>query len=119
GEGETDAWACWYHGVPYLGLPGANQAKKLTKFPLDLQPVQRIYVLQEPDQVKKLRSSGQGFYKDVHRTLRELGYTGDIFCVHFEALTGCKDPSDLHSKLWDESSDKACNERAGAFKETV
>src|SRR5205823_2505262 len=28
-EGESDAWACWYNGVPALGLPGAQAARAL------------------------------------------------------------------------------------------
>jgi hypothetical protein len=102
GEGESDAWACWLHDVPYLGLPGASTAKKLTTYDIDLSLIPRIYILHEPDQVKSLQNKGVGFYKDVHNTLREIGYTGEIFCVHFKQLTGCKDPGDLHISLWDQ-----------------
>ena len=98
GEGESDAWACWYHGVPYLGLPGASSQKCLTG--VDLAGFERVYILQEPDQARKMLSDGQGFYKNVHRALRANGYTGEIFCIQFEQATGCKDPSDLHIRLW-------------------
>jgi hypothetical protein len=103
GEGESDGWACWFHDVPYLGLPGASTAKKLTVLGDDLSRIQRIYILHEPDQVEKLQHTGQGFYKDVHNTLRALDYKGELFCVPFKQLTGCKDPGELHSKLWDEN----------------
>src|SRR5262249_20373905 len=26
-EGESDAWTLWYHGLPALGIPGANATK--------------------------------------------------------------------------------------------
>src|SRR5947209_3524044 len=29
GEGESDAWTCWFHGVPFLGIPGATMARCL------------------------------------------------------------------------------------------
>lgn len=102
GEGESDGWACWYHDIPYLGLPGASTARKLTRLG---EGIQRIYILHEPDQVKKLQYSGQSFYKDVHNTLRDLGYKGEIFCAHFKQLTGCKDPGELHITLWDEHAE--------------
>lgn len=101
GEGESDAWACWLHGVPYLGIPGADMQKCLSGADLNLIP--KIYILQEPDQYRKMLEHGEGFYKNVHKALRSNGYTGEIFCINFEQATGgCKDPSALHIKLWNE-----------------
>ena len=109
GEGESDAWACWYHNIPYLGIPGASVAGAMVrvKESLHLDRIPRIYILHEPDQVKKLQNSGVGFYKDVYLTLRQqLGYAGEIFCIEFQR-TGYKDPGELHIKLWEQEQAKA------------
>jgi AAA domain len=100
GEGESDAWTCWVHKVPFLGIPGANNETCFSHLDINMLPP-KIYILQEPDQAIKLLSKGQGFYKSVHNTLRNYGYKGEIFCIDFEKATGYKDPSDMHIKLWD------------------
>jgi putative DNA primase/helicase len=97
GEGESDAWTCWYHDVPFLGIPGANHQKCFEHINVALFP-DRIYVLQEPDQKMKLAQTGQGFYKMVYTSLRKQGYAGEIFALDF-AHCGHKDPSDLHIVL--------------------
>jgi putative DNA primase/helicase len=102
GEGESDAWACWYHGIPYLGTPGANNQSCFKHIDMKLLPP-KIYILHEPDQVIKLLNSGIGFYKTAHNALRSNGYKGEIFCIDFKKATGCDDPSELHIKLWPEN----------------
>lgn len=97
GEGESDAWTCWYHSIPFLGIPGANHYKCFEHINIALLP-DRIYVLQEPDQKTKLAETGQGFYKLAHNALRKNGYTGEIFAFDF-ANSGYKDPSELHLAL--------------------
>ncbi len=101
GEGESDGWACKYHDIPYLGIPGANMQKCLQHIDMGMLPP-KIYILQEPDQVLRLLSNGEGFYKNTHKVLRAHGYKGEIFYVDFEKATGYKDPSDLHIALWKE-----------------
>ncbi len=95
GEGESDAWACWYHDVPYLGIPGAGMQGTLKHLDLSLLPP-KIYILQEPDQVERFNDS---FYKSTHKALRAHGYKGDIFYIDFKKVTGHKDPSALHIAL--------------------
>src|SRR5215469_16401754 len=101
GEGESDAWACWLHSVPYLGIPGANMQKCLKHLDVSMLPP-KIYILQEPDQVVRLLSNGDSFYKTTHNALRANGYKGEILCIDFEKATHHKDPSDLHIVLWKE-----------------
>ena len=110
GEGESDAWTCWYHDIPYLGIPGASMQKTLKHVDINALPP-KIYILHEPDQAEKLKSSGIGFYKNVHNNLRYQGYRGEIFCIQFKDVTGCKDPSDLHIKLWPEKQSEQFADR--------
>ena len=102
GEGESDGWALWYHGLPYLGIPGATNHTCLKHVDVKSLP-SKVYILHEPDQVIKLLSSGVGFYKTVHNALRSNGYQGEIFCIDFKKATGYEDPSELHIKLWPEN----------------
>jgi hypothetical protein len=91
GEGESDGWSCWWHDVPYLGVPGATNEKCLhAKM---LADIPRVYIIQEPDK------AGQGFYKRVHERLRTTGYKGEIYALPWKKLTGCKDPNALHKHL--------------------
>jgi hypothetical protein len=111
GEGESDAWACWFHNVPYLGIPGSNTQKCLAHLDITMLPT-KVYILQEPDQTKRLLEDGQGFYKSVHNTLRFMGYQGQIFCIDFKKTTSYKDPGELHIALWN-------NDQAKGFKEVI
>lgn len=95
GEGESDAWACWYHDVPYLGIPGSGMQGTLKHLDLSLLPP-KIYILQEPDQVERFNES---FYKSTHKALRANGYKGEIFYIDFKKATEHKDPSELHIAL--------------------
>ena len=108
GEGESDGWALWYHGLPYLGIPGSNNHSCLKHIDVKALP-SKIYILHEPDQVIKLLSSGIGFYKTVHNALRANGYQGEIFCIDFKKATGYDDPSELHVKLWPENQAERFN----------
>lgn len=98
GEGESDAWACWLHDVPYLGIPGAGMQKCLEHLDINQLPP-KIYILQEPDQVERFNDS---FYKSTHKALRAHGYKGEIFYIDFKKATEYKDPSALHIALWKE-----------------
>jgi hypothetical protein len=46
-EGESDTQTLWYHGIPALGIPGADTWKREWAGYLD--GVERIYVVVEPD----------------------------------------------------------------------
>lgn len=102
GEGESDGWTCWYHGMPYLGIPGASNKSCFKHLDIEALPP-KIYILQEPDQAIKLLGSGAGFYKTAHSALKVAGYKGEIFCIDFEKAAGHKDPSEMHIKLWADS----------------
>jgi hypothetical protein len=105
GEGESDAWTCWLHYVPYLGMPGATNDACLDEVDLkkELANIPRVYILQEPDQAREaasLNQSGKGFYARVHARLRKQGYGGEVFYSNFQQATGYKDPNALHQGLW-------------------
>jgi hypothetical protein len=85
-EGESDCWALWHHGLPALGLPGAETVGK-TLCLGHVAAVRRVYVHREPD------ASGGQFVENVRRRLAALGWGGDLRVVR---LDGHKDPSDLH-----------------------
>lgn len=91
GEGESDAWTCWLHSIPFLGVPGASNTKCLDG--RALADIPRVYIIQEPD------AAGQNFYPKVHSQLRSTGYTGELFAIPFKKLTGQKDPNALHKAL--------------------
>lgn len=113
GEGASDWATMTFHGLPFLGIPGAEQAKSLDVELVKDIPV--IYLIEEPDQAKKLRETGQGFYKNVRQHLRDHGYQGEIFSIRFMEATGYKDPSDLHKSIH-----AACKEQAeGPFRQEV
>ena len=46
-EGESDAWICWFVGMPALGLPGASTWKE--EFRRYLQDISTVYVWRELD----------------------------------------------------------------------
>jgi hypothetical protein len=113
GEGGSDWATMTFHGLPFIGIPGAGQAKKLDVSLLEGIPV--VYIIEEPDQAKKLNEQGQGFYSSMRAHLRENGYQGAIFSIRFQEATGYKDPSDLHKAIH-----RACKEQAeGPFRAEV
>jgi len=110
GEGNSDFATSTFHGIPFIGIPGADQAKTLDVELVKDIPV--IYIIEEPDQAKKLRETGQGFYKNIRQHLRDRGYQGEIFSIRFMDATRYKDPSDLHKSIY-----AACKEQAeGPFR---
>lgn len=47
-EGESCAQTCWHHGIPALGLPGANSWRD-DRDAEHLEGIEQVYVLIEPD----------------------------------------------------------------------
>jgi putative DNA primase/helicase len=64
-EGESDCWTCWLHGVPALGIPGADAAQTLQGWHLD--GIKRLYIWRESDH------GGATFVQRISARLRELG----------------------------------------------
>src|SRR5579864_8847025 len=87
-EGESDCWALWFHGLPALGIPGANTAKCLPHEAIET--LQSVYVHCEPDR------GGQQFITGVTARLCELGFAGKAFA--FSCPEGIKDLADLHAR---------------------
>ena len=87
GEDESDGWASWYHEVPYLGIPGANNAKVLTHE--HVACVGTVYVVREPGQ------SGDTFVPDIVARLRKVRFEGRAFELRMP--DGLKDLADLHA----------------------
>ncbi len=85
-EGESDCWALWHHGLPALGIPGANATKTLQREHLDA--IAKVYVHRESD------AGGSNFVEGVKRRLAELGFEGRAF--ELRLADGVKDPADLH-----------------------
>ncbi len=86
-EGESDCWALWHHGLPALGIPGANAVKTVDKEHVEAVPT--VYVHREPD------NGGTAFVEGVRRRLADLGFAGKAFELRMRE--GVKDPADLHA----------------------
>jgi len=85
-EGESDSWTLWYHGIPALGIPGADMGGKLQLEHIEL--FSKIYIYQEPDE------GGTIFTEKLIVHLRKIGWSGSTFIIH--ARNGFKDPNELH-----------------------
>jgi AAA domain len=86
-EGESDCWTLWYQGFPALGIPGAEMTGVLEA--AILSGIDRLYLLQEPDQ------GGVTFVSHLVKRLTEWRWPGKLFVVR---LSGAKDPSDLYTQ---------------------
>jgi DNA primase len=84
-EGETDTATLRYHGLPVLGIPGADSIKVLQAE--HLQALSTVYAWQEPDK------AGATFVQRLADRLARLGYQGQAKVIRLE---GVKDASDLH-----------------------
>ncbi len=47
-EGESDTQTLWYHGIPALGIPGADTWKE--RWAEHLEGIERVYAVIEPDE---------------------------------------------------------------------
>jgi hypothetical protein len=89
-EGESNRWACRYHGVPSLGLPGSGTAALIGDLMADgvFEPLSDIYVCRDPG------PGGTAFVRTVND---ELGLWGIRGCVwELRMPDGIKDLADLH-----------------------
>jgi len=81
-EGESDVHTSWYHGIPALGVPGANNWNEARDAP-HLDGIATIYVVIEPDAggdaVKKWLASSR--IRDRVR-LVSLGEYKDVSALH-------------------------------------
>ncbi len=105
-EGESDCWTLWYQGFPALGLPGAEMTGVLEA--AMLSGIDRLYLLQEPDQ------GGATFVSSLSKRLAEWRWPGNVFVVR---LSGAKDPSDLYTQ--DRAGFRAAFQQAIAQAEPV
>jgi hypothetical protein len=97
-EGESDAWVLWHHGLPALGIPGANAARTLESE--HVESVETLYVVREPD------GGGEQFVNGILNRLAVLpfirggrsvlGFAGKVFELRMP--DGVKDPADVHAQ---------------------
>jgi hypothetical protein len=90
-EGESDVWAGWLHGLPVLGLPGANTYGKLLG--QHLEGIRNVVVIREPGQ------AGEQFAQGIAARLGQLGYQGCLQAI--DAPLDCKDLCELHQQSGD------------------
>lgn len=86
-EGESDCWTLWLHGIPALGLPGAD-SPRTTLTGEHLRGIKELLVVQE------IGKGGAAFVRNVTARLRAIGFKGNA-SVFEMAPTGAKDVSDL------------------------
>jgi KaiC/GvpD/RAD55 family RecA-like ATPase/biotin operon repressor len=85
-EGESDALTLLTHGIPAIGLPGADTARLLQ--PHHVEGVERAFVFREPDK------GGDSFARNVPAALERIGFTGKMPVVRMPE--GTKDASALY-----------------------
>ena len=86
-EGESDCFTLWHHGVPALGIPGADSTKVLQR--QNVEGIAQLYVVREPDK------GGDKFIKGMTERLRTIGFKGKADVLRFD---DAKDPSELHQR---------------------
>jgi len=87
-EGESDCWTLWLHGIPALGLPGADSPRTTLKGEY-LRDIKDLLIIQEDDR------GGAAFVRNVAAQLRAIGFKGKASAFEM-APTGAKDLSDLY-----------------------
>jgi hypothetical protein len=82
-EGESDAQTLWFHGVPALGIPGANGWK--AEWAPELEGIDRLYFVVEDE-------AGEQCWRKLAQTpeIRDRLYRVE--------LDGAKDVSELHKQ---------------------
>jgi len=84
-EGESDCWTLWRHGIPALGIPGANNLSCLTAEMLI--GINQLFLVREND------DAGTKFSYELPNHLIESGYRGKIKIMR---LGPYKDANELH-----------------------
>ena len=87
-EGESDTWTLWLHGIPALGLPGADSPRTTLKRE-HLRGIKDLLIVQEDDR------GGAAFVRNVAAQLRAIGFKGKASIFEMAPL-GAKDLSDLY-----------------------
>src|SRR5258708_155890 len=87
-EGESDCWALWFHGLPALGIPGANTVQTVLHRE-DVESIGKNYIHHEPDE------GGENFVRCHLERLGTLGFHGKVFKLRMP--DGLKDLADLHA----------------------
>lgn len=82
-EGESDTHTLWLHGIPAVGLPGANSFQE--SWAADIAGIPTIYIIIEPD-------------RGGDAVLKRLTKSGIRQRVKLVRLDGAKDPSELYLK---------------------
>lgn len=85
-EGESDTWTLALHGVPALGIPGAQAVRTLQ--PEHLEGIQLVVVHQESD------GGGRQFVTGLQKRLQEIGWQGQALVVRYPPEA--KDANALH-----------------------
>lgn len=88
-EGESDCWTLWQHGIPALGVPGAENYKVLTRE--ILTDIPKVYIVQEAD------PAGEKFAQNVEKHLKKAGYAGKLYKIDMHQA-GVNDPNDLQKR---------------------
>lgn len=84
-EGESDSQTLWQHGIPALGIPGANTFKP--EWADHVKDLKHIYIFNEQD------TAGETMKRKVCEGLLKAGYKGKAYSL---TLIDAKDPSELH-----------------------
>ncbi|WP_217559018.1 hypothetical protein [Streptomyces sp. GbtcB6] len=74
-EGESDCWTAWHHGLPAVGIPGADHWDALTLAHL---PVAEIFVQVEADSAQTFPGGVAEYVAAVVGRIRGVGFTGAV-----------------------------------------
>lgn len=94
-EGESDCHVCWMHGIPAVGLPGANTWRN--EWAAYFDGIGTIYVVIEPDQggATVLDKLSRSPLRDRIKLVRLVGHK-DVADLHVES-------SDTFLAVWTEA----------------
>jgi hypothetical protein len=90
-EGESDAQTLWFHGLPGVGIPGANGWK--SEWAPELEGIERLYFVVEDE-------AGETCFEKLAATPE---IRGRLYRVELE---GAKDVSELHKRDPDRFADR-------------
>lgn len=90
-EGETDAITFWHSGFHAIGIPGAANHKLAANLRDDMDYLDTLFVIREPDQ------AGTRFADGVVTALGSCAHK--IIVLNWQGETGDKDPSETFVRL--------------------